>query len=868
MGSSGVPYGTTGVDFGRNLTIALAMLGLGAAAILIWQIQSPTFHTILDTSALLTSGLTALLLWDVGVRTGRSLPLFLSIAFGVLAAGELVHTLIAMQQLSGESQASAEIRWRAGTWGPTAHIGAIGVGAALFLRDQPRRRGGAFALALILLYLVLLLVFQLLPRYADPAFFGVSRPTLLAAPFLWAAVAYGYWRLRQDSEVAVAVATGAAVLAVGHSFMLFSQPAEDPTAIVGVGMVAHFGKVVADLLLLLGLTQIGAADTARRLRAEAELTYINRDLERRISERTAALQATNKGLQEQVGLRRNVEGKLQAQLERLNLLNRVTRSIGERQDLKSIFQIVVRSLEEQLPADFVCILSYEAGALTVEHVGSKSADMARALGMAEHTTIAIDENGLARCVRGQLVYEPKLAELDFPFPRRLAKAGLGALVISPLMLGKEVAGVLAVARRKPESFNSTDCEFQRQLSEQIALASHHAQLYANLLKAYDDLRLTQAAVVQQERLRALGQMASGIAHDVNNAVSPLSLQTASLLEREAGLSERMRAYLGTVQRVTNDVAATLARLREFYREREPESAMQSVDLNALVEQTVELTRARWADIPQQRGIAISVRRDLEPRLAPVLGHDSELREALTNLIFNAVDALPQGGEIVLRTRNDAAHVLLEVRDSGVGMDEATVQRCMEPFFTTKGERGTGLGLAMVLGTAKRHGAGVDIDSAPGKGTTLRLAFPQAAPQDRPAATARTAASLRPMRLLIIDDDPFVLDSMRMVLELDGHTVIQAGSGEDGVEAFRAAQDRGEAFFAVITDLGMPRMSGNQVAKAIKAMSSSTPIILLTGWGQRLRMGDEQNGDVDADISMVLSKPPQLEDLRDALARLH
>jgi signal transduction histidine kinase len=856
------------VDFGRNLTIALAMLGLGAAAILFWQIQTPTFHTILDTSAMLTSGLTALLLWDVGVRSGRSLPLFLSIAFGVLAAGELVHTLIAMQQMSGESLSSAEIRWRAGTWGPTAHIGAIGVGAALLLRDQPRRLAGPFALALILLYLALAVIFQILPRYSDPSFFGISRPTLIAVPLLWAAIAYGYWRQRKDSEVAVAIATGASVLALGHCFMLFSEPQEVPTAIVGVGMVAHFGKVVADLLLLLGLTQIGAADTARRLRAEAELIQLNKDLEQRISERTAVLQATNKGLQEQVGLRRNVEGKLQAQLERLNLLNRVTRSIGERQDLKSIFQIVVRSLEEQLPADFVCILSYEAGALAVEHVGSKSADLARALGMAEHTAIAIDENGLSRCVRGQLVYEPRLAELDFPFPRRLAKAGLGALVISPLMLEKEVVGVLAVARRKPESFSSTDCEFQRQLSEQIALASRHAQLYANLLKAYDDLRLTQAAVVQQERLRALGQMASGIAHDINNAVSPLSLQTAALLERESGLSERMRAYLGTVQRVTNDVAATLARLREFYREREPESAMHSVDLNALVEQTVELTRARWADIPQQRGIAISVRQDLEPQLAPVLGHDSELREALTNLIFNAVDALSQGGEVVLRTRNDGAHVVLEVCDNGVGMDEKTVQRCMEPFFTTKGERGTGLGLAMVLGTAKRHGASVDIDSAPGKGTTLRLIFPQAVAHDGPAATVRTASVPGPMRLLIIDDDPFVLDSMRMVLELDGHTVIQASSGEDGVEAFRAALERSETFFAVITDLGMPRMNGNQVAKAIKAMSPSTPIILLTGWGQRLRMGDEQNGEPDTDISMVLPKPPQLEDLRDALARLH
>jgi signal transduction histidine kinase/ActR/RegA family two-component response regulator len=438
-----------------------------------------------------------------------------------------------------------------------------------------------------------------------------------------------------------------------------------------------------------------------------------------------------------------------------------------------------------------------------------------------------------------------------------------------LTVEKEVIGVLAVSRRRPDSFSSGDCEFQRQLSEQIALAWRHAQLYDNLLKAYEDLRHTQAAAAQQDRLRVLGQMASGIAHDINNAVSPLSLHTASLIERETGLSEQMRAYLGTVQRVTNDVAATIARLREFYREREPESAMRPVDLNALVRQTVDLTRARWADMPQQRGITIAVRQELDEQLPPVMGYDSELREALTNLIFNAVDAVPQGGEVLLRTTTIAAkppRVILEVTDNGAGMDATTVQRCMEPFFTTKGERGTGLGLAMVAGTAKRHGARVAIDSAPGKGTSLSLEFSRTELPDAAAPAPKPAAAPGPMRLLIIDDDPFVLDSMTMVLELDGHTVVKAAGGKDGLNAFRLARDQNQAFTAVITDLGMPDMNGNQVAAAIKSVSPATPVILLTGWGQRLRKESEQATDSDGNVDLVLSKPPQLDDLRAALAQ--
>jgi two-component sensor histidine kinase len=281
------------VDFGKNLAIALVLFALGAAGILIGQVQSPIFHTILDTSAFLSAGLIALLLWDISKRTDQPLAWFLAIAFGVVAAAELVHTGIALERLSWETAAEAEIRWRAGSWGPSAYIGAIGVGTALLLRVYPRRVGGIFALALILLYAALFVIFQTVPRYMLPGFFGITRPTLIGAPLLWACVAFGYWRLEKSSQVAHAAFASAVVMAIGHCFMLFSQPADDPTAIVGTGMVAHFGKVTADLLMLLSLTQIGAADTARRLSAEAELIRLNRDLEQHVAQRTAELVAAN-----------------------------------------------------------------------------------------------------------------------------------------------------------------------------------------------------------------------------------------------------------------------------------------------------------------------------------------------------------------------------------------------------------------------------------------------------------------------------------------------------------------------------------------------------------------------------------------------
>jgi len=626
-----------------------------------------------------------------------------------------------------------------------------------------------------------------------------------------------------------------------------------------------------------GLAHYTATGEARVLNKRIEMTALHRDghefpVELSITPIRTGDSVSFSAFIRDITERKSTESRLQAQLERLALLERITRAINQRQDLRSIFQVVVRNLEDRLPADFVCICSYEAGSmrLTVDHVGVSSAALGLELGLVERATIQMDEDGLARCVRGALVYEPDVAKLNFPFPRRLARGGLHSLVMTPLMVDGEVFGMLVISRLKENAFGGADCEFLQHLGEHVALAAHQVKLRGSLEDAYDNLKQTQQAVLQQERLRALGQMASGIAHDINNAISPVAVYTQSLLEREPDLSPRTRSYLETVGRVIKDISATVSRMRDFYRSQDSDAELQTLNLNELVPQVVELTRARWSDMPQQRGIVIRVTTQLENDLPLIIGNAAEIREAATNLIFNAVDAMPLGGSITIRTISaadplapTARRVVLEVADTGVGMDEDTRRRCLEPFFTTKGERGTGLGLAMVYGAAQRHKAELEIDTEPGRGTRIRLVF-----NATPAMTQSTArppvnmSEIPSLRLLLVDDDPAVLHSTRVVLELDGHAITSADGGDAGIHALRQAKDSGSAFDVIVTDLGMPYVDGQQLARAAKELFPSTTVVLLTGWGRKMSDGDDQSAHVD----WILSKPLDLDELRSVFVR--
>ncbi len=637
---------------------------------------------------------------------------------------------------------------------------------------------------------------------------------------------------------------------------------------VGIPLLATPGFRVSStdptrLILLLGISALISLVAQSQRKKRDQLRQLNDELERRVQSRTQELES-------EIVQHKRTEQRLQTHLERLNLLGQITRAIAERQDLRSIFQVVIRSLEDNLPIDFGCVCLYDAHAqeVVVTCVGVRSEALAMELAMTQKAHIGIDQNGLSKCVRGQLVYEQDVSQVDFPFPQRLAGSGLRAFVAAPLLFESQVFGILIAARKAPDSFSSGECEFLRQLSEHVALASHQSEVYTALQQAYDDLRQTQQAVMQQERLRALGQMASGIAHDINNAISPVALYTEMLLEQEAGLSKRTREYLETTQRAIGDVAHTVSRMREFYRQHEPELVLSPVDISVLVQQVIDLTRARWSDMPQQRGIVIELRPELGPDLPPVAGIESEIREALINLVFNAVDAMPEGGTLTIRTKiidhsADTRHVDVEVADTGVGMDEETRRRCLEPFFTTKGERGTGLGLAMVYGVTRRHNADIEMESAIGQGTTVRLRFP--VPASKEAETHPAAPDALPprLRILSVDDDPLLIKSLRDALEADGHAVVTANGGQEGIDAFRAAEKRDEHFAVVITDLGMPYVDGRKVASAIKNDSPSTPVILLTGWGQRL----VAEGDIPPHVDRVLNKPPKLKELRAALVEL-
>jgi PAS domain S-box-containing protein len=657
----------------------------------------------------------------------------------------------------------------------------------------------------------------------------------------------------------------------------FSPAAEQ---IFGIQAGDAVGRPLADVIIppearalhREGMARHMATGTARILGRRIEVEGMRADgtrvpLELSVNRVSGEGPARFAGFVRDLTERHSAERRLAAQFSRLDLLNRISRAIGERQDLRSILHVTLARLEEDLPIDFGCVCLYDdvAERLTVCAVGARSQELARQTGLTEEVTLPIDRNGLARCVGGTLVYEPETLGSIHALPTRLFHGGLRSFVAAPLQAESRVFGVLIAARRDGQAFSSGDCEFLRQLSEHVALAANQAETHEALQRAYNDLRLTQQAVMQQERLRALGQMASGIAHDINNAISPVSLYVEALLEREPGVSESGRGYLKVIQRAMDDVVQTVARMREFYRVHPPTLELRAVDLNELLQQVLEITRARWSDMPQQRGIVIRPQLQLSERLPLVLGVESEIREALINLIFNAVDAMQLGGLLTLRTgvNESTREVYTEVCDTGLGMDDDTRRRCLEPFFTTKGERGTGLGLAMVYGTVQRHGAEISIDSTVGVGTTIRIAFSRRADaaSGQPAFTGLVPVPRR-MRLLLIDDDPLLLKSLRDILESDGHQVAATHGGKEGIEEFSAALARGEPFTAVLTDLGMPHMDGRQVARVLKSLSATTPIILLTGWGQRLI----DDGEMPQHIDQVLSKPPKLRVLREALAK--
>jgi PAS domain S-box-containing protein len=352
----------------------------------------------------------------------------------------------------------------------------------------------------------------------------------------------------------------------------------------------------------------------------------------------------------------------------------------------------------------------------------------------------------------------------------------------------------------------------------------------------------EKALIQSEKLRALGEMASGVAHDFNNILSTI-IANAQMLE-PAVTDPDCRRRLNLIEIAAKDGAETIKRIQEFSRVRKDKN-FQAIDFNTLIEQVVLITSPRWKDQSQRQGKTITLNTDMEP-LAPLAGNAAELKEVITNLIFNAVDAMPKGGEITIRTRQEGGYACLSIKDTGAGMPPHVRRRVFDPFFTTKGVTNSGLGLSVSYGIIHRHDGHIEVESQEGEGTAFTIRLPvneglvTRKEEEKPEKVVCQEA-----HILLVDDEEMILETLSEVLESDGHKVVAANGGREGLARFQEG-----AFDLVLTDLGMPEMSGWELAAAIKQIDPAMPVAMITGWGAEFTSEQLKARGID----LIMAKP--------------
>jgi signal transduction histidine kinase/CheY-like chemotaxis protein len=439
--------------------------------------------------------------------------------------------------------------------------------------------------------------------------------------------------------------------------------------------------------------------------------------------------------------------------------------------------------------------------------------------------------------------------------QRDREAGIVTYLGLPVKIRDTVLGVLSFNTTAARRYSAEDLAYLGSFADHAAIALDNGRLYEDAQRALSDLRAMQRKLVQGETLRALGELAGGAAHHLNNLLT-IVVGRIQLMRRHVQ-EERLVRPLEIVERAAKDGAEVVRRLQQFAgmrRTAEP----RTVDLNHIVNDVLEMTRGRWQDSSRARGAEIVVESRLTP-LPQIPGDASALREMLTNLAFNAIDALPQGGRLTIDTSVSGSTAVIAVTDTGLGMPEDVRLRAHEPFFTTKGVRSTGLGLSVAFGIARRHGGDLTIQSEVGRGTTVRTVLPLPSAAALPPPREASPLPVPPLRILLVDDEDEVRQALAEMLVAQGHTVVAASSGPDALRSL--GQDAG--IDLVITDLVMPAMTGWELADAVKASRPALPVGIVTGWGDVPEAAPATQVAVD----FVLSKPVTLETLADALGRL-
>jgi len=425
-----------------------------------------------------------------------------------------------------------------------------------------------------------------------------------------------------------------------------------------------------------------------------------------------------------------------------------------------------------------------------------------------------------------------------------------SLISAPLTWSGDIIGSITLWSYAGKEFAREDLEILTIFARQTADAIENAKLFESLEKAYEELSATQEKLIMTEKLKALGDMAGGVAHDFNNVLGTI-LGRAQLLLRKIPDPEVQRE-LNVIIEVTLKGRRTVQRLQDFTH---VSGRLQygQVNLNKIVEEAIETTKPRWKDTAQMSGITINLHRELG-QIEIVDGSHEELKEAVCNVILNSVDALGGGGNIWVKTYMEDEKVVLQITDDGIGMDEDTKNKLFYPFFTTKGKNGIGMGLAVVYGILFRHHVDIDVDSSPGQGAKFTFKFNPSKERAGDYKQKSNSERAKPLSILLVDDDVNLLEVVGDMLEFMGFGYEKADGGQAALNFLREKR-----FDLVITDLGMPEIGGWDVAKFCRENYPGMPVILISGWGAQLN-NDEALSRVDA----ILPKPFQLEEMKETI----
>ena len=489
----------------------------------------------------------------------------------------------------------------------------------------------------------------------------------------------------------------------------------------------------------------------------------------------------------------------------------------------------------------------------------------------ESTEVALGEGiaGTVAALGDAIVIESMEKDARFT-PGLDGRPASGSFICMPLRAGDRVVGVMSLVRKEdagttppaPRPFSASDLQFLATLLTYIAYAVDNARLLDEAQESarqrqsvVDDLRATQAQLVRGETLSAIGKLASGMAHHLNNLFAVILGRLETLLVKVPADPDARR-YIEIIQRAAQDGAEVVRRVQRFSRV-QPVSRATPVDLNQLAQEVLEVTRPRWHNEAQLRQIRIDTELHLGG-IRAVAGEIAPLREVLMSLVLNAIDAMPGGGQLTVRTWSDAKEVHCAVSDTGTGMSDEVRQRVFEPFFTTKGPKSTGLGLSVTYGIVQRHNGRIDIETGLGRGTTVRITFPAMPPTVRAQAPlAVPLVETAALRVLVVDDEPEVRTAVADMLGSAGYTTFEAAGGREAL----AWLDGGQSVDLLLTDLGMPGMTGTDLARSVRGQWPALRIGLMTGWDETEAPGGQTSSIVD----FVIAKPFQLSALISAYA---